>query len=49
MKSIALPETDELAMPPEGKGDRVTAADQALIKKWIDSGADFGAWKGSAK
>ena len=46
LKSIALPDTDELAMPPEGKGDRVSAADQALIKKWIESGASFGAWKG---
>ena len=47
--SIALPESDEKAMPPEGKGDRVAKADQDLIKKWIDGGADFGAWKGGAK
>jgi hypothetical protein len=46
LKTMALPESDELAMPPEGKGDRVSAADQALIKKWIASGASFGAWKG---
>ncbi len=49
IKSIVLPESDEKAMPPEGKGDRVTKEDQDLIKKWIDGGADFGAWKGGAK
>ena len=47
--SIALPESDDKAMPPEGKGDRVAKADQDLIKKWIDGGADFGGWKGGAK
>ncbi len=46
LKTMALPESDELAMPPEGKGDRISAANQALIKKWIESGASFGAWKG---
>lgn len=46
LKTMALPESDDLAMPPEGKGDRVSAANQALIKKWIESGASFGAWKG---
>ncbi|MDZ4287539.1 MAG: c-type cytochrome domain-containing protein [Prosthecobacter sp.] len=48
VKSIALPESDEYAMPPEGKGDRVTAEEQALIKKWIEGGAKFGAWKGES-
>ncbi len=47
--ALALPESDEKAMPPEGKGDRVSKADQELIKNWIDGGADFGAWKGSTK
>ncbi len=46
LKTMALPESDEYAMPPEGKGDRVTAEEQALVKKWIESGASFGAWKG---
>ena len=41
-----LPEGDDKAMPPEGKGDRVTKAEQELLKKWIDEGANFGAWKG---
>ncbi|SKB02235.1 Planctomycete cytochrome C [Prosthecobacter debontii] len=47
LKTMALPESDEYAMPPEGKGDRVSAENQALIKKWIESGASFGAWKGA--
>lgn len=47
LKTMALPESDEFAMPPEGKGDRVTAEEQALVKKWIESGASFGAWKGA--
>src|SRR6218665_592441 len=46
LKTMALPESDEYAMPPEGKGDRVTAEEQALVKKWIEGGASFGAWKG---
>jgi hypothetical protein len=33
-------------MPPEGKGDRITPENIALIKKWITEGADFGGWKG---
>jgi uncharacterized membrane protein len=48
-KSTTLPESDDKAMPPEGKGDRVSKENQELLKKWIDGGADFGAWKGSAK
>ena len=46
LKTMSLPESDDLAMPPEGKGDRVTAEEQALVKKWIEAGANFGAWKG---
>ncbi|MCA1963581.1 MAG: hypothetical protein LDL31_06520 [Prosthecobacter sp.] len=46
LKTMALPESDEMAMPPEGKGDRVSAENQALVKKWIESGASFGSWKG---
>ena len=48
LKTMALPESDDLAMPPEGKGDRVTAEEQATIKKWIEGGAKFGSWKGEA-
>jgi len=46
VKTMTLPESDDLAMPPEGKGDRVSAANVDLIKKWISEGANFGAWKG---
>ena len=46
--SVCLPEADEKAMPPEGKGDRLTAAQQEIIKKWITEGAKFGAWTGVA-
>lgn len=46
VKTITLPESDDLAMPPEGKGDRISAANVDLIKKWITEGASFGAWKG---
>jgi hypothetical protein len=49
LKTMALPESDELAMPPEGKGDRVSAADQELVKKWIAAGANFGGWTKAAK
>ena len=49
LKSMALPDSDDFAMPPEGKGDRVSDADQELIKKWIAAGANFGGWTKSAK
>jgi hypothetical protein len=49
LKTMALPESDDLAMPPEGKGDRVSAADQELVKKWIAAGANFGGWTSAAK
>jgi hypothetical protein len=42
--ALGLPESDDKAMPPEGKGDRVSKANQDLIKKWIDEGANFGSW-----
>ena len=46
VKTMTLPDSDDMAMPPEGKGDRVTPANIDLIKKWISEGANFGAWKG---
>ncbi len=46
VKTMELPDSDDLAMPPEGKGDRVSKANIDLIKKWITEGANFGAWKG---
>ena len=44
--SVCAPDTDDKCMPP--KGDRLTKAQQDLIKQWITEGANFGAWKGSA-
>ena len=46
--SVIVPESDDKAMPPEGKGERLTKDQQELIKKWIAEGANFGAWKGAA-
>lgn len=46
--SVVVPESDDKAMPPEGKGERLTKDQQELIKKWIAEGANFGAWKGAA-
>ena len=48
LKTMTLPESDDMAMPPEGKGDRATAEQLALIKKWIEGGANFGSWKGES-
>ncbi|MBK7406153.1 MAG: hypothetical protein IPJ41_16495 [Phycisphaerales bacterium] len=36
---ISLPSDDEDAMPPEGKGDPLTADQVAMIATWIDEGA----------
>jgi uncharacterized membrane protein len=46
LKTMLLPPSDEMAMPPEDKGERVTAEEAELVKKWIASGANFGGWKG---
>lgn len=46
--SVIVPDSDDKAMPPEGKGDRLTKAQQDLIKAWITEGAKFGDWKGEA-
>jgi len=46
VKTMLLPDSDDMAMPPEGKGDRISPANIDLIKKWITEGANFGAWKG---
>lgn len=43
LKTLLVPEDDDMFMPP--KGDKVTADEAALIKKWIEEGAKFGDWK----
>jgi hypothetical protein len=40
-----LPEDDDMFMP--SKGDPLTVAEKALLKAWIDGGADFGSWEGN--
>ena len=42
-----LPRDDDKAMPPENKGDPLTPAEIAVVKKWIVDGADFGGWEGN--
>ena len=42
-----LPEDDDDFMPPKGKADPLTADQKALLKKWIDEGANFGEWTGN--
>ena len=36
---VTLPEEDEDAMPPEGKGERLTQAEVMLVAEWIQDGA----------
>jgi Planctomycete cytochrome C len=43
-----LPASDDKVMPPDGKADPLTAAQQELLKRWINEGAKFGAWTGAA-
>jgi hypothetical protein len=42
---VTLPKDDDDFMPP--KGDPLTDAEVKLLKEWIDSGANFGGWKGN--
>src|SRR3954469_18618582 len=42
-----LPRDDDEAMPPKDKGDPLTPAEIATLKKWIAEGADFGGWEGN--
>ena len=45
-KNISLPDDHEDVMPPSGE---VFEKDElALIRRWIEQGADFGAWTGKA-
>lgn len=45
--SVMLPADDDDVMPPEGKADPLTDEQKALLKQWIDEGADFGGWAGN--
>lgn len=44
-ESVTLPKDDDGHMPP--KGDDLTAEEVAILKKWIEEGANFGGWIGS--
>ena len=44
-RRIGLPKDDDDVMPPDGKADHLTKAQQDLIKSWIAQGASFGDWK----
>ncbi len=42
---VTLPEDDDDFMP--SKGEVLTDTEKALLKSWIEQGADFGGWEGS--
>lgn len=42
---VTLPEDDDMFMPT--KGDPLTKKEIALLKTWIEEGADFGGWEGN--
>lgn len=44
---VTLPQDDDDFMPPVGKADPLTPEEVALLKRWIDEGADFGEWVGN--
>lgn len=46
-ESVTLPKDDDGHMPP--KGDDLTPEEVALLKKWIEEGADFGGWMGNTE
>ncbi|MBK8093224.1 MAG: hypothetical protein IPK32_14860 [Verrucomicrobiaceae bacterium] len=46
-ESVMLPKDDDGHMPP--KGDDLTKEEVALLKKWIEEGAEFGPWMGNTE
>ncbi len=46
-ESVMLPKDDDGHMP--SKGDDLTKEETALLKKWIEEGANFGGWVGSVE
>ena len=45
--STTLPKDDDKFMPP--KGDPLTEEEKAMLKTWIQEGANFGEWKAATK
>ena len=41
LKRVQLPEDDDDAMPPKGKGPRLTAAQVTALREWIAAGAPW--------
>jgi hypothetical protein len=48
LESISLAADDEDRMPPPKKGPPLSKPQIALIKRWIEEGADYGSWTGEA-
>ncbi|MDB6004014.1 MAG: hypothetical protein JWR15_1001, partial [Prosthecobacter sp.] len=46
-ESVTLPKDDDAHMP--SKGEDMTKEEIALLKKWIEEGANFGGWVGSVE
>lgn len=46
-KRTTLDKTDDDIMPPEDKGEPLTADELKALKEWIESGAETGDWKGT--
>lgn len=44
VKSISLKPDDDGIMPPPKAGKPLNAEEVALIRRWVEDGADFGAW-----
>lgn len=44
LKAITLSADDDNFMPPTGKGQPLSAAEVAVVKRWIEEGANFGSW-----
>ena len=44
LKSVSLPGDDDNFMPPTGKGQALSAEEIAVLKRWVEEGANFGAW-----
>ncbi len=44
---VTLSPEDDDFMPPKDKADPLTPGETALLKRWIEEGAKFGAWAGN--